>query len=162
LKKIIAIISLAILMSGCASIVSESAYPVSFTSDPNGSKIIITDSMGIEIYSGRTPSVVELEGKDGFFSGASYKILISKEGYEDKIIVIHSKLDGWYWGNILFGGLIGMLIVDPATGSMWTLPKASNATLTKSTAMNTNQRELRFVSLDKVPEEYLDKLIEIN
>ena len=162
MKKTITIIFLAILMSSCASIVSKSSYPVSFTSDPNGSKFVITDSMGIEIYSGTTPSVVELEGKDGFFSGASYRITMFKEGYDEKIVVIHSKLDGWYWGNILFGGLIGMLIVDPATGSMWTLPKASNATLTKSTSMNTTQRELRFVSLDEVPEEYLDKLIEIN
>lgn len=30
-------------------------------------------------------------------------------------------MDGWYFGNILFGGLIGFLIVDPATGAMYTL-----------------------------------------
>jgi hypothetical protein len=30
-------------------------------------------------------------------------------------------MDGWYIGNILFGGVIGFLIVDPATGAMWKL-----------------------------------------
>ena len=30
-------------------------------------------------------------------------------------------MDGWYIGHILFGGLIGFLIIDPATGSMWKL-----------------------------------------
>jgi hypothetical protein len=30
-------------------------------------------------------------------------------------------MDGWYIGNILFGGLIGILIVDPLTGAMWKL-----------------------------------------
>ncbi|WP_174263189.1 CsgG/HfaB family protein [Citrifermentans bemidjiense] len=28
-------------------------------------------------------------------------------------------MNGWYWGNIVFGGVIGLLIVDPATGAMW-------------------------------------------
>ena len=32
-----------------------------------------------------------------------------------------ARLNAWYWGNILFGGLIGWLIVDPATGAMWKL-----------------------------------------
>lgn len=30
-------------------------------------------------------------------------------------------MNGWYIGNLLFGGIIGLLIVDPATGAMWTL-----------------------------------------
>lgn len=30
-------------------------------------------------------------------------------------------MDGWYMGNLLFGGFIGFLIVDPATGAMWKL-----------------------------------------
>ena len=162
MKKVMSIILFAVLMSSCASIVSKSSYPVSFTSNPNGSNLVITDSMGLEIYSGKTPTVVELAGKDGFFSGASYRITLSKEGYDNKTIIIQSKLDGWYWGNILFGGLIGMLIVDPATGAMWTLPMASNTTLTKATAMENSRRELRFVMLDDVPEEDLENLIELN
>lgn len=31
---------------------------------------------------------------------------------------IESDVDAWYFGNIIFGGIIG-LIVDPSTGSMW-------------------------------------------
>ena len=30
-------------------------------------------------------------------------------------------LNGWYIGNVVFGGLIGLLIVDPETGAMWRL-----------------------------------------
>ncbi len=51
----------------------------------------------------------------------SYKIKFSKAGYGDQVVVVRGKLDGWYFGNILFGGLIGMLIVDPITGKMWKL-----------------------------------------
>ncbi|QYM78788.1 hypothetical protein K0B96_16015 [Horticoccus luteus] len=35
--------------------------------------------------------------------------------------LIRPEMSGWYWGNILFGGLIGMIVVDPITGSMWNL-----------------------------------------
>jgi len=38
-------------------------------------------------------------------------------------------MSGWYWGNILIGGLIGMLVVDPLTGAMYKLPDGANANL---------------------------------
>ena len=31
------------------------------------------------------------------------------------------QLDEMYWGNCLIGGLIGMLLIDPATGAMYKL-----------------------------------------
>jgi hypothetical protein len=31
-------------------------------------------------------------------------------------------MSGWYCGKLLFGGLIGMLAVDPATGAIWNSP----------------------------------------
>ena len=37
---------------------------------------------------------------------------------------LDSSLSGWYFGNIIFGGLIGMLIVDPVTGAMYNLTPA--------------------------------------
>jgi hypothetical protein len=43
------------------------------------------------------------------------------DGYETKTISVECKLNGWYFGNILIGGLIGLLIVDPATGAMYKL-----------------------------------------
>ena len=38
-------------------------------------------------------------------------------------------LDAWYWGNILFGGLIGWFFVDPVTGAMYKLPERTSANL---------------------------------
>lgn len=62
-----------------------------------------------------------LEKKKGYSSGKKYDVRILKEGYDEKIVTVDTKVGGWYVGNILFGGLIGLLIVDPATGAMWTL-----------------------------------------
>ncbi len=42
-------------------------------------------------------------------------------GYKVTEVELTPKMSGWYWGNLLFGGLIGMLAVDPATGAMWNI-----------------------------------------
>ncbi|MDB4525936.1 hypothetical protein N9065_03445 [Akkermansiaceae bacterium] len=36
---------------------------------------------------------------------------------------LDASMDPWYAGNIIFGGILGVLVVDPATGAMWQLPK---------------------------------------
>ena len=38
-------------------------------------------------------------------------------------------MDGWYIGNIVFGGLIGWLVVDPASGAMWKLQDSVHGNL---------------------------------
>jgi hypothetical protein len=38
-----------------------------------------------------------------------------------------STVNGWYVGNVILGGMIDLLVVNPATGAMWTLtPKDLN------------------------------------
>ncbi|AXO88710.1 hypothetical protein DZC75_12155 [Pseudomonas parafulva] len=46
-----------------------------------------------------------------------------REGFADHRVELDSTISGWYWGNILLGGVIGMLIVDPLTGAMYKLPQ---------------------------------------
>jgi len=36
----------------------------------------------------------------------------------EKISIVPER-NPWYIGNLLFGGVLGMVIVDPLTGSMW-------------------------------------------
>jgi len=106
------------LFSSCASIVSKSTYPLSINSSPSNAKVSITDKKGKEIYLGNTPATVKLKAGAGFFSKAEYQVKFSSPGYDDKIVPITFKLDGWYFGNLLLGGVLGMLIIDPATGAM--------------------------------------------
>lgn len=109
------------LLSGCASIVSKTTYPVSITSSPPEEKFVIKNESGVTIHSGKTPQSVMLKSGNGFFDGASYTV----EFAAGNILTINSSLDPWYFGNILFGGLIGMVIIDPATGAMWELPEST-------------------------------------
>jgi len=109
---------LAFLVSGCATILSSSSYPLAISTNPAGAKITVTNKKGLEIFSGITPANLTLAAGDGFFSKASYLVKMEKPGYETRTIPVDFRVDGWYFGNILFGGIIGILIVDPATGAM--------------------------------------------
>jgi hypothetical protein len=160
------LVALVFLLTGCASIVSKSDYPVSLESNPSGATVIITNlKTGKEIYRGKTPCTVTLKAKAGFFSPARYSITFEKPGYKPQTITIKASLDGWYFGNLLLGGVIGMLIVDPATGAMWKLPEDISVNLSQmpdsGISMKVNGKEIKIVLLEDVPKELRDKLVRI-
>jgi hypothetical protein len=148
-----------IFLSSCASIVSKSNYPISINSSPSEAKIVITDKKGIEVYSGNTPVTLKLKAGSGFFGKAHYQVKFTKGGYDTKTVPVNFKLDGWYFGNILVGGLIGMLIVDPATGAMYKLDtEFLNETLSKSTA-SIDKTELKVYGINEIPTEWTQHLV---
>ena len=122
-----------LLLSGCASIVSGPTQSVTVTSDPPEAYMEITNKAGDVIHKGQTPQVLVLNKSRGYFKGETYKLHLSKEGYVSQETTIDSYPNGWYiGGNLIFGGLIGYLIVDPLTGSMFSLsPDEVKAKLAK-------------------------------
>ncbi len=130
------VVVLSLALAGCASIVGQSMFPLTINSNPNGSNILVKDEYGREVFSGTTPSTVTLTAGESYFHAKSYTVTFSKPGYADQYAVVKSEISGWYFGNIVFGGLIGMLIVDPITGKMWKLPPNVTANLTEKTALN--------------------------
>ena len=152
------------LVGACASIVSKSDWAVKIGSSPPGADFSIVDtSSGRKIHSGKTPATVTLSSNGGYFKGKSYRVEISMEGYGEKSAEIKSTVNGWYVGNVLFGGLIGLLVVDPATGAMWTLaPKDVNLPLDKQLASSRDDHtSLSVVSMEDVPENLKDKLVKL-
>jgi uncharacterized protein YceK len=131
-----ALISVAALMSGCASIVHGGPRTITVNSQPAGAKATITrNGMGTTVHSGVTPFTVALDPRGGYFRGQSYSVRFELAGYTTDEVTIRAELSGWYWGNIVFGGLIGLIAVDPATGSMWNLaPDKLHRTLTPQQA----------------------------
>lgn len=150
------------LLFGCASIVSDDDYPLRIHSNPEGADITIKNEDGETVYSGTTPTTVHLESSCGYFDGETYCVTFSKAGYKEEKTIVDSNLDEWYLGNIIFGGLIGILIVDPATGSMFELPEKVSTTLTKEEDISLNEKVIRIVSLDQVPEDLRRHLIKLN
>jgi hypothetical protein len=120
----------ALALTGCASIVSKSNWPVNFQSNPPGAEVVIKDNMGNEIDRGTTPTTFTLKSSDSFFSGATYYADFTLNDYQDCKKGIHADVNGWFWGNIALGGFIGML-VDGGTGAMYKLAPQCTVDLNK-------------------------------
>ena len=121
--KTFVICILALFIVGCATIVSKTKWPITINSNPSGAKIEITDKNGNSIFTGTTPATLKLKSSAGFFIPQSYTIKLSMDNYNEKTITINSTINGWYLGNLLFGGLLGLLIIDPLTGAMYRIDK---------------------------------------
>jgi hypothetical protein len=104
--------------SGCATIISGRHADVAIQSNPSDAHVTVRDRRGMTVAEATTPAVLPLKRGDGFFRKARYTATIDKPGYESAQVAIDSKLNPWVAGNIVFGGVAG-LVVDPYTGAMW-------------------------------------------
>ncbi|RZF55633.1 hypothetical protein EXE30_02165 [Acinetobacter halotolerans] len=161
MKKLSIVFGVAALsLSGCASIMSGGSQTMTFASTPELSDITIFNKAGKKVHVGQAPVTVKLKRSAGFFVPERYSVVFEKEGYEKKTIDVSSHVNGWYVGNILLGGLIGLLIVDPATGAMYSLSTKETSivlnALNKSDTTSDAQ-SLTIVSTTELPKGVLDK-----
>lgn len=110
--------------TSCATLMSETCYPVSIRCNPENSSVMIKNKSGKVVAEGETPLKVTLPVSSGFFSKENYTVILSKEGYKQYITTIPCSIDPFYFGNIWVGGIIGMLIIDPGTGAMYKIDKS--------------------------------------
>jgi len=129
MKKTIASGAALLALSGCASIFNGQTQTVTISSAPDGATVSVTNRAGVKIHSGTTPVTVTLRRGAGYFKSEIYTVSLSKDGHADKQLTITGAVSGWYIGNILVGGLIGMLAVDPVTGAMYSFPDTLTGTL---------------------------------
>ena len=123
--------ALIILSSNCATIILGTTQELSISSIPTAA--LVTNN-GLQL--GKTPLLAELKRK------GTHRIRIELDGYETYEIFLTRKTSDWVWGNIIFGGLIG-LVVDAITGGMYVLtPEEIHAELRNKRAditLNKNQ-----------------------
>lgn len=159
--KSLFIVGIALLMSNCATIVSKSVYPLRIDTNPEDAKITITNRFNLNIFEGKAPASLMLNASSGFFQPEMYTIKIEKDGYAPRTISIKAEMDGWFCGNILAGGLIG-IVIDAASGAMYKIePNIYNVTLQKETAGLENQRGIQIMDINDIPEEWKEHLIKI-
>ncbi|MBI1195677.1 MAG: PEGA domain-containing protein [Gammaproteobacteria bacterium] len=93
---------------------------VGISSSPSGAMVAV-DNKPL----GNTPLFADLA------RGEEHVVSIEMAGYEKSELTLTKSVSGWVWGNILFGGLIG-LAVDAISGGLYTLsPEQLNAELRK-------------------------------
>ena len=106
--------------TGCATILGGGGNKtIEVSSVPSGQSVEIRNKSGNVVHTGVTPFTVTVPRGKGWFNPERYTFKVSPAGYEQ---VVPSELNMWYFGNLVFGGLIGMVIVDPLTGAMFDFP----------------------------------------
>jgi len=128
-STLILILAGGILLSSCATIICGSKQQVKFTSNPTSAAIYID-----EVKVGTTPFELNLA------RNREHRVTIKLDGYQPYETTLTKTFNPWYLGNILFGGVIG-LIIDPITGAIYHLtPGQVNTELSKGTAFKTNKK----------------------
>ena len=120
MRKLAIVAIAATLFSSCATIFGNTQRTFGIDTDPKGATVQILDRRGKTVYEGQSPVTRTLNNSAGYFRRAIYTVKISMAGYQPKTIEVGAHLNGWYFGNVLIGGALGMLIIDPLTGAMYT------------------------------------------
>ena len=113
-----------VLLCGCASIISGTTQPVRITTEPMGARFTVYNETGKEVATGNTPKNVVLSRQ-----GGTYRFAFECPNHYPSEVQVPHLLNPFYFGNILFGGLIGLVIVDPLTGAVWAYPSEVNRNL---------------------------------
>jgi len=103
--------------SGCATIAHGTSTTIRINSVPSGATAMVGGQTII------TPSTVTLKNNQ------AYQVVFRKDGYEDTYYTIDKHMSGWVWGNILFGGIIGLCIDAMSGGAYKLVPEDINVTL---------------------------------
>jgi hypothetical protein len=110
--------ALVVSLTGCCSIIHGTRQDVGISSAPTGAMVKIDN-----VSSGNTPVVAKLTRKDNHF------VRVELSSYQPFDMTLTRSVSGWVWGNIVFGGLIG-LAVDAIDGAFYNLsPEQVSATL---------------------------------
>jgi hypothetical protein len=97
-----------IFLTGCASIISGRHQEVTFRSSPDEALVTI-DGRAI----GKTPLTAQIERKNN-----PQVVTIEKQGYKTETFQLKSTVNGWLFGNLVLGGLLGST-TDSVTGAAW-------------------------------------------
>jgi len=146
----VAIGAAAVMLGACASIIHSQHQDVSVASTPTGASVQVdgTDQ-------GKTPMVAKLKRK------ATHVVTISMPGYRPFELTMNRKVSGWVWGNLVFGGLIG-LAVDGIGGGMYRLePEQVNAALVTNQAMVTGSGDGLYVMAVLRPDPSWQKIAQL-
>jgi uncharacterized protein YceK len=128
--SVVASLTVVALLTGCASVMSTSVYPVAINSDPSGADITVVDESGQTVFSGKTPTSARLDAHAGFCKGHDYTVHFRLAGHTDQSASIKRGLDRWYTvGNFFTWGPLGWLLIDADTGAMWALEPGVRVTL---------------------------------
>ena len=96
MKNSLLVLSILILTSSCAPVMTGKTQEVTFDSEPQGAEVAVNGRV-----IGKTPTTIQLDKKKD--QTVSFKL----EGYKTQTRTLETKLNAWFIGNIVLGGFIG-------------------------------------------------------
>lgn len=100
------------LLAACSTIVEGTDQSVTVMTDPSGASCKLQTGSRVVAVVNPTPGTVQLDkSKD------NVSVLCEKDGYQPSAGTLASSFEGMTFGNIIFGGIIGVG-VDAASGAM--------------------------------------------
>jgi len=133
-----------VVASGCALLTHGRSQLVGIMSEPPSAKVTVDGQVF-----GSTPVYVKLERK------YDHTVEIELEGFLPYKGSLTRKVTGWVWGNIFFGGIIG-LVVDHATGAIYRLePWQLAATLSRdSESLRQSKDAIHIILVPKAQDDW--------
>lgn len=131
-------LGLAAVGSGCASIVEGTDQSVTVQTTPSGASCELKRDGAVIGVVNPTPGTVTVDkSKDDI------AVICKKDGYQDASGAFSSDFEGMTFGNILFGGFIGVA-VDASSGAMHEYPASITVAMAPNSFPNGAERDKFF------------------
>lgn len=109
MKKLSLTLLLLVSLTSCCTIMHGTTQSIGIASNPSDASVWIDKT-----FVGNTPLIVDMSRKDNHY------VRIELEGYQPYEATFSRQMSSWVFGNIVFGGIIG-LAVDAITGGIYML-----------------------------------------
>jgi len=153
-SKIVSVLCVCTLISGCATLFTGSSGPVTVNSLPSGATVSVKKTNGTIIASGMTPFSGKLK------KGQDYRVEIALPGYQTAIAGFSKGgIEGWAFCNTLS---IPLWAIDFLTGSLYKIePHSINVTLREVTAQDGSSKIYAFVTVVDEDGEQISDMVEL-
>lgn len=136
------------IVSGCATLTKGGSQSVTVDTNPSGATCTLSKQGKTLAIINPTPGTVNIEkGKD------TISVICKKDGYHDGAGTLSAEFQGMTFGNILFGGLIG-LAIDAGSGAIHKYQPMLSLLLIPKEFSSTSERDVFF---ENMKAEYLSE-----
>jgi hypothetical protein len=140
-RLLVLVVVAPILFTGCATLTKGSSQTITVTTDPAGATCTISREGKTVAVINPTPGSIPVEK-----SSKDLSVVCDKAGYQPSAGAMASTFQAMTFGNILFGGLIGVA-VDAGSGAMNEYPTLITLTLVPDTFNTGADRDAFFGSM---------------
>jgi len=135
------LVATAILTSSCATVVKGGSQAITVKTDPPGAACeLIRKGTTLGLVN-PTPGTAQI-GK----GAGALDITCKKQGYLDATLSLSSSVQGWTFGNIILGGIVG-IVVDAGSGAMHEYQPEVSMTLLPERFESEESRDAYFSAL---------------